>query len=66
MTAPSLRQQLFRRKPVSAMVSETGADGDGRDGALLFLGSTATKILRASPVPVVVVPRGTGGTPNDP
>jgi APA family basic amino acid/polyamine antiporter len=29
MTAPSLRAQLFRRKPVSAMVSETGTGDDG-------------------------------------
>ena len=35
MTAPSIRSQLFRRKPVSAMVSETGAgDGGAEEGAL--------------------------------
>ena len=33
MTAPTTRQQLFRRKPVSAMVAETGADRSG-DGQL--------------------------------
>jgi APA family basic amino acid/polyamine antiporter len=33
VTAPSLRQQLFRRKPVSAMVAETGG-GDGGGGEL--------------------------------
>lgn len=27
MTAPSLRQQLFRRRPVSAVVAETGEGG---------------------------------------
>jgi nucleotide-binding universal stress UspA family protein len=34
--------------------------GSSRHGPLarVFLGSTATKIVRASPVPVVVVPRG--------
>lgn len=39
--------------------------GSSRLGPLarVFLGSTATKILRAAPVPVVVVPRGAGGTP---
>lgn len=51
-------------------VSAAGwADGDllvvgsSRLGPLarVFLGSTATRILRAAPVPVVVVPRGTEG-----
>ena len=39
--------------------------GSSRIGPLarVFLGSTATKILRVSPVPVLVVPRGTSGTP---
>ncbi|MGY1716344.1 universal stress protein [Geodermatophilus sp. SYSU D01106] len=31
--------------------------------ARVFLGSTATRIVRAAPVPVVVVPRGTEDTP---
>ena len=37
--------------------------GSSRHGPLarVFLGSTATKIVRASPVPVVVVPRGSAG-----
>lgn len=34
MGARSVRQQLFRRKPVSAMVAETGAGDGGTDGAL--------------------------------
>jgi nucleotide-binding universal stress UspA family protein len=40
--------------------------GSSRLGPLarVFLGSTATKILRASPVPVVVVPRGAGVAPD--
>jgi nucleotide-binding universal stress UspA family protein len=40
--------------------------GSSRLGPLarVFVGSTATKILRAAPVPVVVVPRGAGGTPS--
>ena len=39
--------------------------GSSRLGPLarVFVGSTATKILRAATVPVLVVPRGTGGTP---
>jgi nucleotide-binding universal stress UspA family protein len=37
--------------------------GSSRLGPLarVFLGSTATRIVRAAPVPVVVVPRGTEG-----
>jgi nucleotide-binding universal stress UspA family protein len=39
--------------------------GSSRLGPLarVFLGSTATRIVRAAPVPVVVVPRGTEDTP---
>jgi nucleotide-binding universal stress UspA family protein len=39
--------------------------GSSRLGPLarVFVGSTATKILRSSPVPTVVVPRGAGGSP---
>ena len=39
--------------------------GSSRIGPLtrVFVGSTATKILRAATVPVLVVPRGAGGTP---
>jgi nucleotide-binding universal stress UspA family protein len=42
--------------------------GSSRHGPLtrVFLGSTATKIVRASPVPVVVVPRGSGGADDTP
>ncbi|MGY1698644.1 universal stress protein [Geodermatophilus sp. SYSU D00766] len=42
--------------------------GSSRLGPLarVFLGSTATRILRAAPVPVVVVPRGTEDTPDTP
>ncbi|MGR6967127.1 universal stress protein [Geodermatophilus sp. URMC 61] len=42
--------------------------GSSRHGPLarVFLGSTATKIVRASPVPVVVVPRGAGGSDDTP
>ena len=34
MGARSVRQQLFRRKPVSTMVAETGAGDGGTEGAL--------------------------------
>jgi len=39
--------------------------GSSRIGPLtrVFVGSTATKILRAATVPVLVVPRGSGGSP---
>jgi len=39
--------------------------GSSRLGPLarVFVGSTATKILRSTPVPTVVVPRGAGGMP---
>ena len=42
--------------------------GSSRHGPLarVFLGSTATKIVRASPVPVVVVPRGSGRSDDTP
>ncbi len=42
--------------------------GSSRLGPLarVFLGSTATKILRSSPVPTLVVPTGTGGSPPHP
>ena len=53
-------QKLFRRKPVPEMSEETGS-GTGHSElelpgpvAQVFLGSRATKILRHSPVPVVV------------
>ena len=56
-------QKLFRRKPVPEMSEETGSDTGQSELELpgpvaqVFLGSRATKILRQSPVPVVV-PRG--------
>ena len=53
-------QKLFRRKPVPEMAEETGSDTGQSELELpgpvtqVFLGSRATKILRHSPVPVVV------------
>lgn len=58
---------MARRSGWPGAVAAGWSDGDllvvgsSRLGpiARVFLGSTATRILRAAPVPVVVVPRGT-------
>jgi len=49
-------QKLFRRKPVPEMSEDTGRSELELPGPVeqVFLGSRATKILRHSPVPVVV------------
>ena len=53
-------EKVFRRKPVPEMSEETGSDTGQSElelpgpGTQVFLGSRATKILRHSPVPVVV------------
>ncbi len=57
MTSPtiSFREQLLRRRPVAGAPVAHGAS-DHLTIARVFIGSKGAKIVRHSPVPVLVLP----------